>query len=275
MGLSGQKRDWAERIGVDPYTTNPFVQSRLERNGWLSLAGDMTVSLATIAIPAGGASIALSVVGSTSGMSEALEDVAPEDIRVTTRSFLGNELGVKGELAERFLKHPWYSPSRQDTIIRSLARMQGVAYRDEIIAAAVRADEPHEAYAFTRLALMFAEFHEEHTPIVEIFTADGMLMAHTEDGYAVLPLYMDYGYWTQEVAEAATEIDRSLGWDREIAGKYLLVSGQMTSRATRELELRGWRVIPGVEELWLTELDLAAYEPEAPDEGRYIPQLGR
>lgn len=275
MGLSARKREWAERLGVDPYSANPLVQSRLARNGWLSLAGDMTVSLATIPVPAGGASIAMSVLGATSGMNEQLRDVAPEDVRVTTRSFLRDELGVEGELATRFLEHPWYSPTRQDVMIRALARMEGAAHRDRFVELAARADEPHEAYAFTRLALMLAECHERRSPIAEIFVSHDLVMARTQGGDVVLPLYMDHGYWTAEVAQAEQEIAAALDEDPSTRGRLLLVSGAVSPRAGAELEGRGWELAQQLDGLWLTPLDLARYEPQVSDRGRILPELGR
>jgi hypothetical protein len=274
IGLSGEKREWAGRLGVDPYTTNPHVQAKLTRISWLSLAGDMTVTLATLPIPAGGATIAMSVVGATSGINDQLEDVAPEDIRVSSRAWLRDELGIEGDLAERFLEHPWYSPSRQDTLIRALSRMGGAEHRDRFIELAARADEPHEAYAFTRLALMLAECHERRAAIDEIFVAHDLIMAHTVEGDIVLPLYMDHAYWTAEVALAEAGIVLDLEAEHRIGAPLLIVSGTLSARATRELTQRGWEVVDGLEELWLAELDLAMYRPGEEDEGRILPEFG-
>jgi hypothetical protein len=216
----------------------------------------------------------MSVVGATSGMNEQLADVAPEDIRVTTRSFLGKELGVEGELAERFLEHPWYSPSRQRTIIRALARMEGAAHRDRFIELAARADEPHEAFGFTRLALMFAECHDRRGPIEESFVSNDILMARTRAQEVVLPLYMDFAYWTAEVEAAEREIARSLTADGDAPERLLILSGHMSPRASRELSERGWQVVDGLEELWLSEFDLARYQPAERNAERILPEFG-
>ena len=274
IGLGEQKREWAERLGVDPYSTNPHVQARLNRNGWLSLAGDLTVSLATLPVPAGAATIAMSVVGATSGMNEQLRDVAPEDVRVSTRAWIRSELDADDELAERFLAHPWYSPSRQDTIVRALSRMHDAAHRDRFIALAAQADEPHEAYAFTRLALMLAECNEQRSPIREIFISGDLVMARTADDEVVFPLYMDQGYWTAEVARAEAEIAAGLESEPDRSRRLLIVSGGMSPRAHQELATRGWEVIEGLEDLWLTPLDLARLQPANPNGERILPELG-
>lgn len=275
-GLASARRGWAKNMGVDPYTTNPDVQSHLKKNSWVSMMGRSTVMFATMAIPGGAASIALTSIGTTSGINDVLEDIAPEDIRVTTRAWLKNELHVDEETANTFLEHRWYTPTRQQIIIRALGRLDDVMYRNEFIAVASLADEPHETYAFARLALMFAEFDDRVSRIDEFFVTNGLVMAHTVDGGVVLPLYMDHGYWTREVAQSEREIDRFLEWDRDVERKYLLISGEISQRGRRELEARHWDVSEHIEDRWLSQIDIAKYRPPTDAEGhRILPELGR
>jgi hypothetical protein len=273
IGLSGQKRLWADRLGVDPYSTNPYVQSRLTRNGWLSLLGSLSVRVATIPVPAGGATIALSAVGATSSMNDQLEDETPEDTRVHTREFLTDELGVDPELAEKFLAHPWYPPTKQETILHALASLDGVEGRDVFIEMAARADEAHEAYAFTRLALMFAESHARRAPLSEIVVVQDLLVGRTSTGRAVVPLYVDRLLWTEQVAETEAELSGALRASGD-GPPLLLVSGELTPRAERELGDRGWLLSQGLEEQWLAGIDLDAHLPAEPDDSRILPELG-
>jgi hypothetical protein len=275
LGLSGLKRGWAERMGLDPYSTNPYVKDRLNRYGLVSLAGSMTVRLATLPIPAGAASIVMSVVGGIAGTNEQLRDVAPEDIRVNSRYWLRNHLGEDGDLAKDFLEHPWYTPTDQNVIVSALAGLDGVERRDRFVELAVRADEAHEAYAFTRLALMLSAYDERRVPVTEIVTSHDLLLAHTADGGVVLPLYVDNGYWTAEVAAAEADIAASLDPERAAWGKVLLVSGQLSSRAHQEFETRGWEVVEGLEDLWLPEIDHARYQAKSPNPNRILPEFGR
>ena len=275
LGLSGRKREWAQQLAVDPYTTNPLVQKRLTRNGLLSLAGQATVQLATIPITAGAATITMAVLGMTSGMNQQVRDISPEDVRVDVRSRLRDELGIDGELAESFVEHPWYPPSRQQTIVDALDRMERTAGRERLIELAVHADEPHEAYAFSRLALMFAEFHQRTAPIEELVTRRDLLLGRTGTDAFVIPLYMDFLYWTAEVDEVEAALRADLGRGGREEDRVLLVSGQLSPRAAEELEARGWRVVVGLEDLWLTELDRRRHEPTAETDARILPRLGR
>jgi len=276
IGLSAQKRLWAERLGVDPYSTNPHVQARLTRNAWASLLGQLSVRAATIPVPGAGATIALSAVGATSSMSEEPAVEAPEDVRVRTRAHLTGEVGVDPRLAEAFLTHPFYPPTRQKTILRSLARLHGVAGRARFVELAVRADSANEAWAFTRLALMLAESHSRQAPLAELFVANDLLAARTVSGHVVVPLYVDQLPWTQPVAEAAAALHRVLAaGDASGAGEpVLLLSGEPTPRAERELAERGWRVAAHLEAGWLGPIDLAQHQPAEPDRERVLPELG-
>ena len=273
IGLSGQKRLWAERLGVDPYSTNPHVQALLKRNGWVSLLSTLTVRVATIPVPAGGATIALSTVGATSRINEQLADETPEDMRVRTRDFITADLGADPQLAETFLSHPWYPPTKQDTILHALDSLEGVDGRAVFIEMASRADEAHEAYAFTRLALMFAESHARNAPLAEIFVVRDLLVGRTTTGRVVVPLYVDRLLWTEQVAEAEAELRRGLP-EGHRGHPILMVSGELTPRAERELMDRGWQLTQRIEWLWLAGIDLDKHLPAAPDESRYLPEVG-
>jgi hypothetical protein len=273
VGFGKAKRAWAYRLGVDPYTDNPHMQRLLNRNGWISLAGGMTVRLPLFAVPAGGASYALTVASQFDGMKREVRDKAPEDIRIAMRPRL-LAMGVSETAVTKFLYHPWYSPSRQVVIVESLEALTDAANRSEFIELAVRADEPYETFSFARMALMLSAYHRFVSPLDEIFSSNGLPMAHTMEGNVILPLYIDAGFWTERMAWAADEVDRFLDWDREIGGKEILVSGTLSARARGELQRRGWSVSDGLEASWLAEFDGETYVPGGPDEDRILPEIG-
>ncbi|MEO6064727.1 MAG: hypothetical protein ABIP49_02960, partial [Lysobacterales bacterium] len=40
LGYDDSRRYWAKRLGVDPYSSNPLIKSRLDRLAWSAFAGD-------------------------------------------------------------------------------------------------------------------------------------------------------------------------------------------------------------------------------------------
>lgn len=273
VGFGKAKREWAYRMGVDPYSTNPHLQRSLDRYGWISLAGGMTVRLPLMAVPSGGASYALTVASQFDDLKREVRDKAPEDIRIALRVRLG-AMGVDESLADEFLYHRWYSPSRQVVIVESLESLESASNREEFISLAVRADEPYETFSFLRIALMLSGYHRYTSPLDEIFSSSGLVMAHTVGGDVILPLYIDAGHWTERMAWAAEEVDRFLEWDRDIRAKEMLISGTLSTQARGELQRRGWSVTESLETTWLAEIDAEAFLPGKKDEGRILPEIG-
>jgi hypothetical protein len=273
IGFGRAKREWAYRLGVDPYTRNIQLQDELDRLGWLSLAGGLSVRLPLMAVP-GGASIALTVTNTSDDMKRELRDETPETIRIRNRKALIDDFGVDEETAEEFVNHSWYSPSGQLEIVESLNAMTGVADRDAFIELSIYPDTTAEALSFTRLALILLGFHQNIETLESLFSADGFVAAETRDGDIVLPLNIDFGYWTEGAAQVVDTIDRELGPDTDGRRKFLLISGSLSPRAKNEVADRGWTVMEMLESTWLEVFDRESFAPGKPDAHRILPEIG-
>jgi hypothetical protein len=53
IGFSSTKRDYAAEFHVDPYSTNPLLQKRLEEISWYGYSGKIAASAVSAVIPAG------------------------------------------------------------------------------------------------------------------------------------------------------------------------------------------------------------------------------
>jgi len=271
VGFSDAKREWAYRMGVDVYSANPLLQSQLDRYAWLSLSGGLSVRLPLMVV-SGPAGIALTITSTTDQMRRELRDRAPEEIRIDTRKKL-LAMGVPEILAERFVGHPWYSPTRQLVITASLHALEGAANRAAFIEAAVLADEPDETWFFTRMAVMLALYSELEAPLAEIVSPRGLVMARTREGGLVVPLYLDLGLWTQPMQRFADAMETALPDSPE--RKTLLASGSFSRRARGELEARGWTILEGVEMTWLADVDAKSFEPGQANPDRILPEIGQ
>jgi hypothetical protein len=269
VGFSDAKREWAYRLGVDVYSGNSLLQKQLDRYAWLSLSGGLTVRLPLMVV-SGPAGIALTVTSTATQMKRELRDRAPEEIRIDTRKKL-LAMGVEETLAERFVGHPWYSPTRQLVIAASLDALPGAANRAAFIEAAVLADEPDETWFFTRMALMLSVYSDLESPIAELVSPRGLVMARDVDGGLVVPLYLDLGLWTQPMQRFVDAMEVAL--PESPAQKTLLASGSFSRRARSELAARGWTIREGVEMTWLAEVDAEAFAPGQPDPDRILPEI--
>ena len=270
IGFSDAKREWAYRLGVDVYSENAVLQRRLNRYAWLSLGGGLTVRLPLMAV-AGPAGYALTVSGTTDQMKRELRDRSPEEVRIDVRSRLG-AMGVDPVLIERFVSHPWYSPTRLLVISESLGRLVGAEGRSGFIEAAVHADEPQETYLFTRLALMLALYSEKQQEIKRVEAKDGLIWVETIQGRRMVPLYLDWATWSETMNYFMEAVDGVMPPGSE--NKELLISGWVSPRARLRLTEAGWTLHEGVEMTWLSEVDRAAWAPGLPDPNRVLPEFG-
>ena len=204
-------------------------------------------------------------------MKRELRDRSPEEIRRDVRKRL-TEMGVEEELAERFIAHPWYTPTRLLVISETLSGHPDAAGRETFIEAAVQADEPQETYLFTRLAVMLAVYADVESPIVEVLSKSGLVMFRTEANELVVPLYLDWGMWTEPMSQFIQAMEESAPED--VASKRLLVSGWLSPLAQQRLAALGWETIEGVEMTWLADVDAAARQPGGPDPNRVLPEFG-
>ena len=100
------------------------------------------------------------------------------------------------ELVERFVRHSWYSPSRQLTIVTSLESLELASDRGRFVRVAIAANEPGDTFFFARMALMLAGFNDREDAIDQILAPNGLVMAYTVNDEIVLPMVLDLGLWT-------------------------------------------------------------------------------
>ncbi|MDG2336137.1 MAG: hypothetical protein P8Q97_18180 [Myxococcota bacterium] len=275
IGFSRAKREWAYRLGLDPYSANPQLQAVLDRLAWLSLAGGMTVRLPLIAVP-GGASIALTVTNTSDDMKRELRDETPEEIRIRNRKILLETFSVEQTEATNFIEHPWYSPTAQLEIVDALMALSQAGNRKVFIELSTLADTPTEAYSFTRLALLFQAFESNVESLTRLFSANGLIAAETDRGNLVVPLNVDFGFWTQGAALFLERLDEGIQdqGPKNRQKKYALVSGSLSPEARSELQNRGWTVMENLEDIWLDKIDADAFTPAEPDPNRILPEIG-
>ncbi|MCS5635930.1 MAG: hypothetical protein NZ990_05395 [Myxococcota bacterium] len=273
IGFGRAKREWAYRLGVDPYSRNLQLQMVLDRLAWLSLAGGMTVRLPLIAVP-GGASIALTVTNASDDMKRELRDEPPENIRIRSRKMLVVDFGVDESLAEEFVYHSWYSPSQLITILEALEAMGQAKNKGKFIALAVLADTPVEAHSFTRLALILLAWDQNLAAVEEFLALEGLALAKNEDNDVALPLNIDRGFWTEGAAGLIQSIDAELAQGDGHRRKLMLISGTLSPLARRNIEARDWIIVENLENSWLKDFDDQEFAPGEGDENRILPEIG-
>jgi hypothetical protein len=113
--------------------------------------------------------------------------------------------------------------------------LQGVPGRDAVVALAANAASEDQAHFIAEAMQMLVRYQTTAEPL-DTVTAQGTVTARTRRGAVVVPAPVDYVAWTQRVAEFARRSDL------KASERSVWLTGQMSSRARRELTTAGWRV---------------------------------
>jgi hypothetical protein len=234
FGVTGASRRWAQKLGVDPYSTNPVLRKALEDIGTIDAAGGIAAK-AVVPIP--------SVVGKAADVSELVWGKDPEELRKINEQRL-SELGVDKKVAAGFLESKAFSPSRQTRFVAALHAVRAAGLADYVDAARAAASEV-EAEFFTESAEMLAALHASD-PVKAVLTDSKAMVAVVGGTRAVALLPLDSIRWTEAGRTALTEIAERAR--KELAAKRLEIqlTGRMSPRALKESAALGWNVSQGV-----------------------------
>ena len=240
FGFSKVKRQYAQKLEVDVYSSNKLLQKELNSISWAGFAGGGGLSPAMI--PADSCSqTAYQSIKSTElvrDMNKILLDYAPDEIRRMNREKLV-QIGIEEYLIEEFLLHSEYSPRHETLIVQILIEMEGVKNRDLFLKQAIFAESEIDVFTFQRLAETMYEYHTNIKPIREIIPIRRIVVGYTDDQTLVVMLPVDYFCWTERAAfglKALAELDSA---ERPVKQIELWVTGRITDRVKQELESSG------------------------------------
>lgn len=232
VGFEDEKRDLAQRLGVDPYSSNVALQEQLDRHAWVAFSTG-TPSQIQARSDSGPKRAA-----SNARVAEMLERYSSDDLERLNRLELV-AMGVPEELREQFIDNPSYSPRRETVLIDALAALEGTEDRVTFIEVAVEADSEDAARSFQQVAEMMRRFGEEGGELTKFLQVEGQIAAYTRDGTLVVPVLADHAVWTERVEGFAESIAKAAGESPEAAKARFLVSGSLSSRALDEIRERG------------------------------------
>jgi hypothetical protein len=247
LGLSKVKRQYAQHLGVNPYSRNAVLQANLNEVSWAAFSGGLGISVLTAFIP-GPVGLVVGFSKTTSSLQQQIYTENPTDLRMNNRKML-QAMGVEKSLADAFINNGNFSPTDQTLVVGSLEKVQNAKERDAFIAFATGTHDPQMAYARRRMAEMLAAYNE-HKPI-EAFRSVGTITAGIDsDNSAVICLPVDRFLWTEDLAIAVDEVTEELdaGENVSVSGRRLVLTGTMSDRARQEFKARGWSVQENVRE---------------------------
>jgi hypothetical protein len=234
LGVSGASRRWAQKLGVDPYTSNAVLRKSLEEIGKIDAAGGIAAK-AVVPIPP--------VVGKAADVSNLVWGKDPQELAKMNEQRLA-ELGADKAVAAGFLKSKAFSPSQQTRFVAALYAVRAAGLADYVDAARAAAGEV-EAEFFTESAEMLAAFHAGD-PVTAVLTDSRALVGVTGGKQAVALLPFDSVRSTEGVRKSLAEIAERARKELSAQGLRIELTGRMSARALADAEAVGWRVAQSV-----------------------------
>ena len=226
LGFDDSRRKLAKRLGVDPYTTNPVLDEKLDEVTWSIFAGDFGIDLATSLIPG-------SIVITTSGLvTNWVWDTPPGDLRVKIeKTLLG--LGVSQEDIDRLLRHRAYPLSYQAALTAAMEALGKVDGHKDIMPLALSVQTVDQARFVVNTLHMLQRYHETVQELKKIEVL-GTVFATTVNDTIIVAAPVDYVSWSEK-------LDRFSGRDRFLSQPHeLYIAGTMSAMANEQLSKRSW-----------------------------------
>ena len=153
--MSKARRQWAHKLGVDPYTTNPVLAKKLDDVAWAAYAGGFAMNFAPIP----------PVVGMAASVNTLVWQLPPADIAKKNDAAL-LKMGVGEPARKAFLKNRFFTPTIQTAFVAALDALGAARGREEAVALATsEAESEDDARFFRRSAALLARYHAKVEPI--------------------------------------------------------------------------------------------------------------
>jgi hypothetical protein len=232
LGVNAATRRWAQKVGVDPYTTNVVLQKALEDIAKVDAAGAIATK---VVVPIPG------VVGLTSTVGGIVWGKDPEEVRKLNEQSL-RKLAVPEAVAKTLFGNRWFTLTYQTRLIAALGAVNvgGVA---DYVQSAAGATSEREALFFVESAEMLQRWHARE-PVSRVLTDSRAMVAAVAGGRARALLPLDWIRWTAETQKALTQIAARARQELKATRLEIELTGRASERTVRELPGLGWTVVP-------------------------------
>jgi hypothetical protein len=194
LGVNKAMRRWAQKLQVDPYTSNLVLRKALEDVAKIDAAGGIA---AKVVVPVPG------VVGATASVGGLVWGKDPEELLKINEQRV-QALGTPPAAAKEFFKNKVFTLGYQTRFIAALAAVKVAGCGSYVDTAEAAANERQVVF-FTDSAIQLERFHAK-TPVVSILSDSQAVVAKTKDGRAVILLALDYVRWTEAFEKSLREI---------------------------------------------------------------------
>ena len=234
IGYSRSRRDLTRELGIDPYTSNPQIEDRLDAFAWSYLAGSAGTGLVVGALT-GGASAVLS---KSRQINRLVYDLPPEDVKKRNATEL-QKIGIESDTARNFLRNSTFTPTLQTAVVDQITRNWQAAGWKDLLRYLRYVDSEIEA-RFIVNALRIVATQPQENKLVAVFLVGATPVFTLTDGTLLVPAPVDYVYYNDKL--------KAFLGEPQLRGKtvHLAISGKISEPAERAIAARGWTMMSGV-----------------------------
>lgn len=225
--ISGKRREWAGKVGADPYTTNQALADKLDDVGWAAYAGGFALSVAAPSIPG---------LGMVETADTLVYQLPPAELLKRNDDTL-KAAGVGDAARKALFVNGNFTPTLQTELAEAVAALGGATGKSEVVTLAAQSRTEGDARYIRRCVQLLAMGGQEVGGWKALTTSQNEIEAVGADGRLVLPWSVDYMTWNAEtvpVDSAPVKATKT----REV-----WITGVATARAKQELQAKGFTVV--------------------------------
>jgi hypothetical protein len=235
LGYNMARRQWAKKINIDPYTSNPVLRPLLDDASAATFAGNFGVSLT------------LGAVVAPLSYAYAFDDTVRQSVWNHPAIDLEKEnqtkllaIGVNDRTVRELLRNKWFTPTLQTALVARLEVLSKLKGLDGVVAmAAATQGEVRARFLLESLANL-AVYHQKKEHLTQIRMSNLVPVGVAADGEIVASIAIDYGTWDKD---ATAFVQRK---ELNVPKKTLLVAGKLSPRAQQMIGKAGWTVVSGL-----------------------------
>ena len=234
IGYNRARRELTRELGVDPYTSNPQIEDRLDAFAWSYLAGSAGTSIVVGALT-GGASVVLS---RSRQINRLVYDLPPEDVKKRNATEL-EKVGIESDTARNFLRNSSFTPTLQTAVVDQItSNWQAEGWKDLLRYLRFVDSEVEARFIVNALRLVATQPSENKVTSVILVGATPVFTLN--DGTLLVPAPVDYVYYNDKF--------KAFLGEPQLRGKtvHIAIAGKVSSDAERAIAARGWTAMSGV-----------------------------
>ena len=234
IGYNRARRDLTRELGIDPYTSNPQIEDRLDAFAWSYLAGSAGTSLVVGALT-GGASIVLS---KSRQINRLVYDLPPEEVKKRNATEL-QKVGIESDTARNFLRNSSFTPTLQTAVVDQItSNWQADGWKDLLRYLRYVDSEIEARYIVNALRLVATQ--PSDNKVISVFLVGATPVFTLNDGSLLVPAPVDYVYYNDKF--------KAFLGEPQLRGKtvQIAIAGKLSAQAELALAARGWTAMSGV-----------------------------